>query len=63
MKRTKYNGYLVISKNNTLFHAFRMPIKLDPNRLDQCSDLVKTMQRIIKAVQFHEQLKLERSRK
>ena len=36
-----YYDYLVISKNIPKLHAFQMPIKLDPNRLDQRSDLEK----------------------
>ena len=39
----KYYGYLVISKTISLLHAFQMPIKLDPNRLDQRSDLEKKL--------------------
>ena len=50
-KRTKYYGYLVISKNITLF-ACISDGKLDPNRLDQRLDSRKTMQNIIKAVEF-----------
>ena len=37
----RYYGYLVILKNIPLLHAFQRPIKLDPNCLDQRSDLEK----------------------
>ena len=40
----KNDGYLLISRNISLYHVIhQMPIKLDPNKLDQRSNVEKKM--------------------
>ena len=53
----KNDGYLLISKNISLYHVIhQMPIKLDPNKLDQRSNIEKKMRSINKTVECNKQL-------
>ena len=53
----KNDGYLLISKNISLYHVIhQMPIKLDPNKLDQRINIEKKMRSINKTVECNEQL-------
>ena len=53
----KMDGYLLISKNISLYHVIhQMPIKLDPNKLDQRSNIEKKMRSINKTVECNKQL-------
>ena len=53
----KNDGYLLISRNISLYHVIhQMPIKLDPNKLDQRSNVEKKMRIINKTVECNKQL-------